>query len=89
MTIIAPAMLVGALKRGMGSAFTGAGKNQPLLIASIVGQWAIMVPFALLVTLGLKAPIIWLWLSILFGDVGELIITALLYNKSDWQSHRV
>ncbi len=89
MTIIAPAMLVGALKSGMGSAFTGAGKNQPLLIASIVGQWAIMVPFALLVTLGLKAPIIWLWLSILFGDVGELIITALLYNKSDWQSHRV
>lgn len=89
MSIIAPAMLVGALKSGMGSAFTGAGKNKPLLVASLVGQWAIMVPFALIVTLGLKAPVIWLWLAILFGDVGELVITTLLYNKSDWVSHRV
>jgi putative MATE family efflux protein len=89
MTIIAPAMLVGALMSGMGSAFTGAGKNQPLLISSLLGQWAIMVPFALIVTLVLKAPIIWLWLAILLGDVCELLITTILYKKSNWLSHRV
>ena len=38
MTIIAPAMLVGALMSGMGSAFTGAGKNQPLLISNLLKQ---------------------------------------------------
>ncbi|MFA7371567.1 MAG: MATE family efflux transporter [Sphaerochaetaceae bacterium] len=89
MWVIAPALLTGAAKSGMWSAFTGAGKNQPLLIASIIGQWLIMVPFALIATLVVNAPIIWLWLAIVIGDLGELLITIILYNKIDWISHRV
>lgn len=89
MRVIGPALLIGAAMSGMGAAFTGSGKNQPLLIASVIGQWAVMVPFALFVTLVLDAPIVWLWLAILLGDVGEMVSRLILYKKIDWLSHRV
>jgi len=89
MRIIGPALFIGAAMSGMGAAFTGSGKNQPLLVASIIGQWAVMVPYALLVTLVFDAPIVWLWVAILLGDGGEMVARFFLYRKIDWLSHRV
>jgi putative MATE family efflux protein len=89
MRIIGPALLIGAAMSGMGAAFTGAGKNHPLLAASIIGQWGVMVPFALVVVLVLDAPVVWLWIAILFGDAGELIARFVLFRRSSWHMHRV
>ena len=89
MRIIGPALLIGAAMSGMGAAFTGSGRNQPLLIASVVGQWGVMIPFALIATLVVRGPILWLWLAILFGDMGELVTRYVLYRKSNWLNHRV
>lgn len=73
---------------GMGAAFTGAGKNRPLLYASLVGQWGFLVPLSLLVTLWLSAPVFWLWMTLLIGDAAEMIVRWYLYRKTNWiESH--
>ncbi|MDX9938648.1 MAG: MATE family efflux transporter [Sphaerochaetaceae bacterium] len=89
MRIIGPALLIGAAMSGMGAAFTGSGKNRPMLIASIVGQWAVMVPYALVVSLVFRLPLIWLWIAILLGDGGELIARYVLFRRSRWERNRV
>jgi Na+-driven multidrug efflux pump len=48
-----------------------------------------MVPFALVVVLVLDAPVVWLWIAILFGDAGELIARFVLFRRSSWHMHRV
>ncbi|MDD3942866.1 MAG: MATE family efflux transporter, partial [Sphaerochaetaceae bacterium] len=89
MRIIGPALLIGAAMSGMGAAFTGSGKNRPMLIASIVGQWAVMVPYAFVVSLVFRLPLIWLWIAILLGDGGELIARYVLFRRSRWERNRV
>ena len=86
--IIACAIFIGAGMSGMGAAFTGAGKNRPLLYASLVGQWGFLVPLSLLVTLWLSAPVFWLWMTLLIGDAAEMIVRWYLYRKTNWiESH--
>ena len=87
--IIGFALFVGAAMSGMGAAFTGSGKNRPLLYASIFGQWGVLVPWSLIVALLFHAPIVWLWLALLAGDGAELIGRWYLYRKTNWTTHRV
>ena len=87
--ILGPSLLIGAAMSGIGAAFTGSGKNRPMLYASVLSQWALMVPYSLIVVLLLKLPIIWLWMAFIVGDGSELIFRWLLYRKSDWLSNRV
>ncbi len=87
--IIGPNLLIGAAMSGIGAAFTGSGKNRPMLYASVLSQWALMVPYSLVVALLLKLPIHWLWMAFLVGDGSELLFRWLLYRKSDWLSNRV
>ncbi len=87
--IIGFALFIGAAMSGMGAAFTGSGKNRPLLYASIFGQWGVLVPWSLIVALLFHAPIVWLWLALLAGDGAELIGRWYLYRKTNWTTHRV
>lgn len=87
--IIGFTLLVGAAMSGAGAAFTGAGRNRPLLYASLFGQWGVLVPWALLVALALHVPVIWLWLALLAGDGAEMLFRWYLYKRIDWTSHRL
>jgi putative MATE family efflux protein len=87
--VVGPALMVGSLIGGIGSAFTGAGMNRPLLVASFIGQWAILVPFALAVSFIFKASIGWLWSALLIGDVVELTVLVLIFKKSKWYENRL
>lgn len=89
MRIIGFTLFIGAGMSGIGAAFTGAGKNRPLLYASIFGQWGVLVPWALVVTIFLDVPILWLWLAILAGDGAEMLFRWYLYKRTDWTNHRV
>jgi len=89
MRIIGPSLLIGAAMSGIGAAFTGSGKNQPMLYASVISQWGIMVPYALLVVLVFKLPIAWLWMAFVVGDGAEFLFRWILYRKSDWLANRV
>lgn len=89
MRIVGLALFIGAGMSGMGAAFTGAGKNRPMLYASVLGQWGVLVPWALVATLLLKAPILWLWLAILAGDGAEMLSRWYLYKKTKWATTEV
>jgi Na+-driven multidrug efflux pump len=89
MRIVGLALFIGAGMSGMGAAFTGAGKNRPMLYASVLGQWGVLVPWALVATLLLKAPILWLWLAILAGDGAEMLFRWYLYKKTRWATTEV
>ncbi|MGI6433613.1 MAG: MATE family efflux transporter [Sphaerochaetaceae bacterium] len=89
MRTIAPALLFSALNSGMGAAFTGAGKNKPLLLAGIVGQWGILVPCSLLATLVFPGSTVWLWAILLIADGGELVSRFFFYRRLNWYKSRV
>ncbi len=89
MRIIAPALVVAVFIGSIGSAFTGAGLNKPLLRASFIGQWIVLVPYALIVSFFFKADIAFLWAALLLGDIVELAVIALIYKNSKWYLKRV
>jgi Na+-driven multidrug efflux pump len=89
MRIIAPALIAAVFIGSIGSAFTGAGLNKPLLRASFIGQWIVLVPYALIVSFLFKADIAFLWAALLLGDIVELAVIALIYKNSKWYLKRV
>jgi putative MATE family efflux protein len=87
--IIGPSLLLSAAMSGIGAAFTGSGKNRPMLYASVISQWGFMVPYSLLVVLVFKLPIAWLWAAFMVGDGSEFIFRWIFFRKSNWLAHRV
>ncbi len=89
MRILGPSILIGACMSGIGAAFTGSGKNRPMLYASVISQWGFMVPYSLLVVVVLNLPIAWLWMAFVVGDGAEFLFRWIFYRKSDWLTNRV
>lgn len=89
MMICGPSMLIGAAGSGMGSAFTGAGDNKPMLYAGLVSQYVFMMPYSLVAVLLFKLPIGWLWAAYLLGDSTEFLTRWYFYRKKRWLLKRV
>ncbi|MFA5570466.1 MAG: MATE family efflux transporter [Sphaerochaetaceae bacterium] len=89
MRMIGPALLVSSLMSGMGAAFMGSGQNKPLLKSSMIGQWGVLVPVAIVVSVILKAPVIWLWSSLVLAEMAELVSRYYYYKKIDWEHAKI
>jgi len=87
--IMGPCLLMGAAMSGFGAAFNGSGDNKPILYSSLLSQWVLMVPYALIVTLVFKLPVTWLWFAYLIGDGSEFLSRWFFYRKKTWLSNRV
>ena len=74
---------------GLGAAFSGSGYNMPLMVSSVVGQWAVQVPLLLITIHLLELPIYWIWLSFIFSDVAALFVKVLFYRDGKWRYRRV
>ncbi len=89
MRIVGPALLVAASMSGIGSAFTGSGQNRPLLVASFIGQYLVLIPYSLIITSRFNLPIGYLWFALLLGDIVEFIVIFSIFKNSKWYAKRV
>lgn len=87
--IFTMAMIPLAVLFGYSSVFSGAGYNLPFLISSMISKWLAAIPFALIAIYVFDAPIIFLWISYLVGDIVEMIAIMFFYKKGDWTRKKV
>ena len=74
---------------GKSVAFMGSGYTKPLLIATLVPQWLIQLPFAAFVTYGLNLPFKFITFSYPLYDLTFLIIILYFYKKDTWKTNKV
>lgn len=74
---------------GIGTAFAGSGYNWPPFFASLVGRWVVQIPILFVAVNLLHLPIIWVWLSYLISNAGEMLVSVYFYRRGDWKARRV
>ena len=87
--IVIPSLILAGLSIGLGCVFTGSGHNTPFLLASIISRWVIQIPFLFLSTNILNLPVIAVWISFLFSEIGEIAVVLYHYRKGIWKATRV
>lgn len=70
---------------GLATIFTGTGYTMPLLIASIVGQWVIQLPFAYLAAKVFLLPFTFVAGSFLGFTLGEGAVILYYFHKGKWR----
>jgi putative MATE family efflux protein len=70
----------------LGGAHRGAGDTFTPFLASIVSNWAIRVPLAVLVAYVLRADLAWVWAVILFDHVVRSAWLAVSFRRGRWRS---
>ena len=56
-------------------------------MAAAIGNWALRVPLAFLLAGAFDAPVLWIWLVILFDHVARAVWLALSFRRRDWMPH--
>ncbi|MGM0640095.1 MAG: MATE family efflux transporter [Thermotogota bacterium] len=74
---------------GITTAFSGSGYNFPIFVSSIISRWAVQIPCLFIAISIFELPIIWIWLSYVFGDLMETFIGIVFYKKGKWKYKRV
>jgi len=74
---------------GMTTAFSGSGYNFPIFVSSIVSRWGVQIPILFIAISIFELPIIWVWLSYVFGDLTETFIGIIFYRQGKWKLKRV
>ena len=74
---------------GLTTAFSGSGYNFPIFVSSIISRWAVQLPCLLIAISIFDLPIIWIWLSYVFGDLMETFIGIIFYKQGKWKYKRV
>jgi putative MATE family efflux protein len=70
----------------LGGAHRGAGDTFTPFVAAAIGNWALRVPLAFVLALGFDAPVLWIWLVILFDHVARAVWLALSFRRGRWAS---
>lgn len=74
---------------GMTTAFSGSGYNLPIFISSIISRWRVQLPILFIAISIFELPLIWVWLSYVFGDLAETFIGIIFYRQGKWKYKRV
>lgn len=72
-----------------GGAFTGAGDTFPPMLASVVGNWLIKLPFAYGLSLYLDMHTTGVWVAISLSVIVEALIILIWYRKGKWKEKSV
>lgn len=73
----------------MGAAFSGAGDTFPPMVASLVGNWAVKIPLAYLLTSVFHMDSNGVWLAIGISVVVEALIVIIWFGRGKWQHKRI
>ena len=68
----------------LGGAHRGAGDTFTPFVAAAIGNWALRVPLAFLLAGAFDAPVLWIWLVILFDHVARAIWLAGSFRRGRW-----
>jgi Na+-driven multidrug efflux pump len=74
---------------GLTTAFSGSGYNLPIFISSIISRWGVQLPILFIAISIFELPLIWVWLSYVFGDLAETFIGIIFYRQGKWKYKRV
>jgi putative MATE family efflux protein len=70
----------------LGGAHRGAGDTFTPFVAAAIGNWALRVPLAFLFALAFDAPVLWIWLVILFDHVARWVWLAHSFRRGRWST---
>jgi len=73
----------------MGAAFMGAGDTFPPMVASIVGNWIVKIPFAYLLTRTFPMGATGVWIAISLSVVVEALIILGWFAKGKWKEKQI
>ena len=73
----------------LGAAFSGVGDTFPPMLASIVGNWAVKIPLAYLLTSAFDMDANGVWLAISLSVVVESLIVAAWFARGKWQHKKI
>jgi Na+-driven multidrug efflux pump len=73
----------------LGAAFSGVGDTFPPMLASLVGNWAVKIPLAYLLTGVFHMDANGVWLAISLSVVVESLIVAAWFGRGKWQHKKI
>lgn len=73
----------------MGAAFSGAGDTFPPMVASLVGNWAVKIPLAYLLTSYFHMDANGVWLAIGISVAVEALIVITWFGQGKWQHKKI
>ncbi|WP_206528148.1 MATE family efflux transporter [Marinitoga sp. 38H-ov] len=74
---------------GIGIVFPGSGYNTPYFFMSLGSRWFVQIPLLFLFINIMHLPVLWVWLSFVFGDLFEFVIAMYFYKQGKWKYKRV
>lgn len=74
---------------GYSSVFSGSGYNMPYFISSMISESFVAIPFAVIAIYIFNAPIIFLWISYVVGNIVEMISILIFYRNGKWTRMKV
>jgi putative MATE family efflux protein len=69
----------------LGGAHKGAGDTITPLIASMVGNWAIRVPFAIVIGGVLELDVVWIWVTLIFDHIARATWLGVSFVRGRWR----
>jgi len=87
--IVIPSLVIASFSIGIGVVFGGSGHTFPYLLACITGRWIVMVPLAALGVFVFKAPVVFIWTTLIIAEIAEAAVMYIEYRKGLWQYKRV
>lgn len=87
--IALPSLVIAAVSLGWACVFSGSGHTLPFLISCIVAKWGVMIPYSIVVIYVLRAPISYLWISFILGELAEMVVLGISFSRGKWKHKRV
>jgi putative MATE family efflux protein len=69
----------------LGGAHRGAGDTVTPLVAAILGNWALRIPFAIFCAGWLGTDVIWVWLALILDHVSRALFLGVSFVRGRWR----
>ena len=72
----------------LGGAHKGAGDTITPLVASLIGNWMIRVPVAVLIGGFLELDVVWIWATLIFDHIARTLWLGVSFSRGRWAERR-
>lgn len=86
--IFAVMMTFALISRVTSSAFSGSGYTKPIMVASVISRWLVMIPLAY-VAVNFYHSALGAWMAVSVAGFVDMLILVLWYLQGGWKTHSV